>query len=79
MTRIITIVYFSGSILGGPGADHKYKTEQEKKDEEAKKKGKKRKILLGGLGGGLVIGGLLGYKAGVYIVHFDHIPLPPFF
>jgi len=52
-----------GSILGGPGADHKYKTEQEKKDEEAKKKGKKRKILLGGLGGGLVIGGLLGYKA----------------
>lgn len=60
----LTVANFSHSqILLGPGAADKYKTEEEKKQDEAKKKAKKRKILMTGLGAGVILGGLIGFKS----------------
>jgi len=60
---VISSNFSKGIGIYGPGADHKYKSENQRNDEEKKRKEKKRKILLGGLGGGLLLGALLGYKA----------------
>jgi len=44
----------------GPGADHKYKS-QEEKDEKARSDKKKKRVLLVGLISGAVAGGLVGF------------------
>jgi len=62
-TIVISSNFCQGAGLNGPGADNKYKSEKERDEEDSKRKGKKRKILMGGLGGGLLLGAVLGYKA----------------
>ena len=47
----------------GPGADAKYKSEEEKENEKNRQKGRKKKILVGGLCAGVLLGAYLGFKA----------------
>jgi microsomal prostaglandin-E synthase 2 len=47
----------------GPGADHKYKSKEEKEADEGKKKSGKKQLLFKALGVGAVVGGVLGYQS----------------
>jgi len=58
-TSYVRSVSLSHNLLG-PGADHKYRS-QEEKDEKLKSENKKKKVLMMGLAVGGVAGGLLGY------------------
>jgi len=59
LTRVVR--NFSQShIMLGPGADHKYRS-QEEKEEKARSEKKKKKVMMIGLMGGAVGGGLIGY------------------
>ena len=46
--------------VSGPGADHKYQS-QEEKDEKARAGKKKKRVLVVGLMAGAVVGGVYGY------------------
>jgi hypothetical protein len=47
----------SGSLMFGPGADRKYRSEEEgRQEEEARRRSKRRQIVGGGLAAGLLLG-----------------------
>ena len=59
LTRVVRNISQSHSLLG-PGADHKYRS-QEEKEEKARSEKKKKKVMMIGLMAGTVGGGLIGY------------------
>ena len=61
--NVFIVLSFLGRSVQGPGSDSKYKSEKEKEYEENTRRGKRKKLLTLGLGGGLLIGAALGYKA----------------
>ena len=64
MLRAKNLRYVTGRLMCGPGADRKYRSEEEVREEaKSRQDTRRRRLLGGGLAAGILLGASWGYAA----------------